>query len=119
MLALTATANKELEKKIVKSLTMEAFTIIRISPNQLNIHLASVKCAKLSLSVLAWVVNRFRQKNRQYGKTIIYCQSIESVSKVYVHLQEELGPDAYDSFKEEKSASSLLIGMYHRKTSEK
>lgn len=119
MLALTATANKELEKKIVKSLAMDSFTMIRVSPNRLNIRLASIKCAKLSPSILDWLVGKLRQENRQYEKTIIYCQSIENVSKVYVYLKEELGPDAYDSFKKEKSACSLLIGMYHRKTSER
>eukprot|EP00112_Aurelia_sp_Birch-Aquarium-sp1_P016965 Seg389.3 transcript_id=Seg389.3/GoldUCD/mRNA.D3Y31 product="Werner syndrome ATP-dependent helicase" protein_id=Seg389.3/GoldUCD/D3Y31 len=119
MLALTATASKELEKKIVKSLAMGSFTMIRISPNRLNIHLASMKCAKLNPSVLAWLVEKLRQENRLYEKTIIYCQSIENVSKLYVYLKEQLGPDAYDSFKEQKLASSMLIGMYHRKTSEK
>ena len=119
MLALTATANKELEKKIVKSLAVEAFTMIRLSPDRLNINLASIKCTKLSPSILAWVVEKLRQENRQYEKSIIYCQSIENVSKVYVYLKEQLGPDAYDSSKEETSASSLLNGMYHRKTLDK
>ena len=76
MLALTATANKEIEKKIVKSLAMEAFTMIRLSPNRLNINLASIKCAKLIPSILAWVVEKLRQENRQYEKQLFMARAL-------------------------------------------
>ena len=119
LLALTATADKDLERKTVKSLGMKSFTMIRVSPNRINICLAKVKCTKLSPTLLQWVVDGLKDKRKEYEKTIIYCQSIENVSKVYLYLKEELGSDAYDPTKRDKTANSLLIGMFHRKTLEK
>ena len=116
LLALTATANKVTERKIVKSLGIRNFTMLRVSPNRLNIRLSKMKVAKLTPSILNWVVDGLRQEKEKYNKTIIYCQSIEAVSKVFTFLREELGQCAYDSTKEEQSVNSLLIGMYHRKT---
>lgn len=119
LLALTATADKDLERKTVKSLGMKSFTMIRVSPNRINICLAKVKCKQLSTTVLQWLVDGLKNERKLYEKTIIYCQSIENVSKVYLFLKEELGSDAYDPTKREKTANSLLIGMFHRKTLEK
>eukprot|EP00794_Sanderia_malayensis_P002116 gene2116-2400_t len=90
-----------------------------MSPNRLNIRLSLVKCSKLTTSVLDWVVNGIKAERREYEKTIIYCQSIENVSKLYLFLKEELGSCAYDPLKRDNSGNSLLIGMYHRKTSGK
>ncbi len=118
MLALTATADKNMEKKIVRSLAMSSFALIRMSPNRLNIRLSLVRCTKLTTSVLDWVVQGIKTKGRNYEKTIIYCQSIENVSKVYLFLKEELGFYAYgESLKQDNN--SLLIGILHRNTLEK
>ena len=116
MLALTATADKDLEKKIVKSLSMQSFTMIRASPNRLNIHLMKVKCPTLNPSLLEWIVEGLRKQKRNFEKTIIYCQSIENVSKVFLFLKEELGREAFDILSREKSTNNMLIGMYHKMT---
>ena len=80
VMALTATADKGIESRTVKSLSMKTFNLIRVNPNRLNICLANVKCTQLSLTVLSWLMEGIRQYRREYEKTIIYCQSIEMVS---------------------------------------
>eukprot|EP00794_Sanderia_malayensis_P017125 gene17126-18846_t len=119
MLALTATANKETERKIVKSLAMKRYTLIRVSPNKLNIRLSCVKVKKLHPELLKWVVDGLRRQNNKYPKTLIYCQSIENVSKVFVYLKEELGDDMYDVTKVERNVDALLVGIFHCKALEK
>eukprot|EP00794_Sanderia_malayensis_P004128 gene4126-4682_t len=119
VLALTATANSLTEKKIVKSLGMTKFSLIRVSPNRLNIRLSVVKFAKLDPKLLSWIVEGLKKESGAYQKTIIYCQSVENVAKVFVYFKEELGDDVYDSSKREKSIDTLLLGMYHRKTLDK
>eukprot|EP00794_Sanderia_malayensis_P001713 gene1712-1911_t len=119
VLALTATANSLTEKKIVKSLGMKKFSLIRVSPNRLNIRLSVVKFAKLDPKLLSWIMDGLKKESGAYQKTIIYCQSVENVAKVFVYFKEELGDDVYDSSKQEKSIDTLLLGMYHRKTLDK
>ncbi len=101
----------------MKSLAMKNFTMIRVSPNRLNIRLCCIKLSKYDPSVLSWVVDGLKAERNTFPKTIIYCQSIEKVFEVFVLLKDELCKYAY--LKEDEGLDDLLIGMFHRKTLEK
>ena len=75
LLALTATANKVTERKIVKSLGIRNFTMLRVSPNRLNIRLSKMKVAKLTPSILNWVVDGLRQEHRKDLTHSILCKN--------------------------------------------
>eukprot|EP00112_Aurelia_sp_Birch-Aquarium-sp1_P011095 Seg2340.6 transcript_id=Seg2340.6/GoldUCD/mRNA.D3Y31 product="ATP-dependent DNA helicase RecQ" protein_id=Seg2340.6/GoldUCD/D3Y31 len=118
VLALTATANSLTEKKIVKSLAVKSYPLILVTPNSLNIRLSIVKYS-MDPKLLYWVVDGIKKESGSYRKTIIYCQSVENVAKVFVYLKEELGHHMYDSSKQGKSVDTLLLEMYLRKTLDK
>ena len=66
MLVLSATANKNLEKKIVKFLSMQSFTVIRTSPNRLNIHFEKVKCPKLQPILTRMDSRMFKKREKEF-----------------------------------------------------
>ena len=111
VLALTEIANSLTEEKIVKSLAMKSISLIRLNPNRLNIRLSIVKYTKFVPKLLYWVVEGMKKGSGSYPKTVIYCQSVENVAKVFVYFEEELGDDMYDSSKQGKSVDTLLLGM--------
>lgn len=119
MLALTATADKQTEKSIVKSLCMKRCLMLRVSPNRLNIGLFVFKRKKLVVGELQWIVDGLKKEREQFPKSIVYCKSIEDVAKVFTHIKEELGDISLYSSPCQSSSKSPLIGMYHRKTPDK
>ncbi len=83
VLAHTATADKQTEKHIIKSLCMKKCLVLRVSPNRLNVALYVFKKKKLLTSDLKWIVDGLRTDRGNFPKTIVYCQIIESVTKVF------------------------------------
>ena len=57
------------------------------------------------LTTYAWTVLNLK-------KNIIYCRSIDTVSKIFLTLKDSLGPDAY--FDKNKQADNILVEMYHK-----
>ncbi len=78
MLAVTATADKQTEKDIVKSLCKNL--MLRVSPNRPNIRLFVFKRTKLEK----------KTKREKCPKSIVYCQNIEAVAKVFTIFKLEL-----------------------------
>ena len=119
VVALTATADKATQKKIVKSLALRrGYTSIHVSPNRKNVTLHVVKVNKLVPSVhLRWLFTLVQSLHEKLPKTIIYCKTIAVVAEIYRSIVWELGKDALISNTTGEQAS--IVGMFHRKSLEK
>ena len=77
------------------------------------------KCKKLEPNLLLqWLLNRIRQDKEKVDKVLIYCKSIGLISKLFSFFKEELLDDIYHPTAPRKSGEHMIVGMYHRKTSE-
>ena len=119
VVALTATADKATQKKIVKSLALRrGCTSIHVSPNRKNVTLHVVKVNKLVPSVhLHWLFTLVQSLHEKLPKTIIYCKTIAVFAEIYRSIVWELGKDALISNTTDEQTS--IVGMFHRKSLEK
>ena len=72
VLALTATATKEVRKDVVKSLGLRKDRVeITISPNRTNIYLYTAKVSDKISESFAWLVEKLRKEGVQMQQTIL------------------------------------------------
>ena len=117
MCALTATADKKTQKKIVKSFALKKYKFISVSPNRKNVRLHVTKVKRLSPEKqLSWLEKELREKNTECSKTVIYCKSLKSISDLYEYFTQVLGEDVFSNRAEEQTTEHMLVAMYHRKT---
>ncbi|XP_078607414.1 recQ-like DNA helicase BLM [Branchiostoma floridae x Branchiostoma japonicum] len=116
ILALTASAELQSTKKVVRILHLQNAHVVKASPNRLNIRLSVVKTEFDSWVCLDWIVKELRKKGLDMDHIIIYSPSIFLAGRVYNYLQSELGDDAWVG---EQCSANLLIGMYHAPTWQK
>ncbi|KXJ11319.1 Werner syndrome ATP-dependent helicase [Exaiptasia diaphana] len=118
VLALTATATKEVTRKTVEALGLKNnYMNIRVSPNRSNIFLYKERTTN-DLSCFSWIINSLRETKEKSPKCIIYCKRQVDCGYLYRHFMQELGENAYVTNTSHESKNSL-IGMYHSKTLQK
>ncbi|XP_019628707.1 PREDICTED: uncharacterized protein LOC109473272 [Branchiostoma belcheri] len=114
VLALTASADMETRKDIVRLLNLNRDTVfVERSPNRTNIRLAAVRIKPSDYSCLDWIVSGVQREGNNFGKTIVYCKDFKTVGAVYCHLVASLGDQAYVG---EKLSRNCRVGMYHSET---
>ncbi|XP_070550683.1 uncharacterized protein [Ptychodera flava] len=104
VLALTATASKEVQSQIKDNLCLHDCKVINVCPNKDNIRYSVLKIPTDIPSTLYWMVDKLREEKEDFPRTIIYCSSIDLTAKLYHY------------FKVEYPASVDYIGMYHSET---
>lgn len=113
VLALTASADLESREVVRKQLHFQNCNNIIVSPNRPNIRLAVRGLQSNSLDCFDWLVNNLKERGLEMSPVIIYCRTINTVTRVYLYLKAELGNSAWVG---EKVGENLLIGMYHSYT---
>lgn len=113
VLALTASADLESREVVRKQLHFQNCSNIIASPNRPNIRLSVRRLKTDSLDCFDWLINNLKHRGLEMSPVIIYCRTINTVTRVYLYLKAELGDSAWVG---EKVGENLLIGMYHSYT---
>lgn len=114
LLALTASADLHSRNIVMRQLHFQNANIITVSPNRPNIRLGVRRLQTDHLDCFDWLVKDLKEKGLNMLPIIIYCRTINTVTRVFCHLKAELGESAWVG--EEKIGKNLLIGMFHSQT---
>uniref|UniRef100_A0A8C6WGN0 DNA 3'-5' helicase n=1 Tax=Neogobius melanostomus TaxID=47308 RepID=A0A8C6WGN0_9GOBI len=68
---------------------------IIVSPNRVNIRLSVRRLTTDSLDCFDWLVRDLKEKGLEMLPIIIYCRTINTVVRVFLHLKAELGDSAW------------------------
>lgn len=115
-MALTATADLDSRAIIKRQLHLENATEVSISPNRTNIRLGLKTVSSNGLDCLDWLVKELKALGPSMSHTIIYCQTLKAVGKVFCYLKAELGEDCWVNRDPEHKAENSLIGIFHSQT---
>ena len=91
VMALTATATKRTRKYVCKKLSMSAPVVISQSPNKENIKY--IVCLKEGTipDVMAPLVDEVKAKRVAMPRVIIFANTYEAYSEIYLHFKRRLG----------------------------
>ncbi|XP_078583384.1 putative ATP-dependent DNA helicase RecS [Branchiostoma floridae x Branchiostoma japonicum] len=97
ILALTASADPQTRKDIVRLLNMSKDTkFVEGCPNRINIRLSANRIKPTdNLSCLHWIVSGVKENPTEFGKVLIYCKEFDKCGAVWCHLKAALGDQAY------------------------
>ena len=119
VLALTATATKEVRKD-VKSLGLcEDRVEITVSPNRTNIFLYTAKVSDKISESFAWLVEKLRKEGVQMQQTIVYCKCLKDCGGWFKYFKFILGENACHPCDAEHSSKNCLITQFHYSTLQK
>ena len=111
--ALTATASEDTRKRICQSLEMIDPTVIALSPNRMNLRYSVYNVSADIEERFLWLVEELRSEQVKMAKTLVFCKSIASCSRLYVFFDFSLQKAGYvDGVTKLENA---LFGMYHAK----
>jgi ATP-dependent DNA helicase RecQ len=89
MMARTATATKEMQRKIKKLLQMDSPMELSDSPNRNNIVILVDKHSS-STDVFSSICHKIDVERENYPRTLVFCKTILDVSKVYIAITDSL-----------------------------
>ncbi|XP_023930264.1 ATP-dependent DNA helicase hus2/rqh1 [Lingula anatina] len=113
-MALTATASRRTQQKVMKTLNMKKPHKIVRSPCRANIKLVVHKVDKSLETTFAWLVMELRTYKQTMPKVLIYCKSVKECADIYAMLLAELGQDGrVDSSKPPSSHNRLFAMFFH------
>ncbi|XP_048739616.1 ATP-dependent DNA helicase RecQ-like [Ostrea edulis] len=105
VIALSATSTVKIQKRVSKQLSFGPNTVeIVMSPNKANIKYSISKVSSDLEMAMSWLVDGIQHLQSDFPKTLLYCSSINDVSKLYTYLIKEL------------DGTSPLIEMFHSET---
>ncbi len=111
VMALTATATKQVRQAVIRTLGMKTPHIIAYSPCKKNIMYAVSTFSSLEQSFEPFIT-RLRNDRTEFPRMIIYARSFDMCSNIYLYFKNELGED----FTEPSDAPDLsrfrLVDMY-------
>jgi superfamily II DNA helicase RecQ len=87
VLALTATANKEMHNRLAKYLGMKRIEHIVISPNKNNLRFTVLRADK-QLHCFDWLMHLMLERKGETPFTIIFCRTVNDIVSLLTHLQE-------------------------------
>lgn len=92
MLALSATCTNEIRQEVIQALSMEDAKHIIIAPDKSNIKNSVFKTGRTMEPSLFWLIDELRENMECFPRTLIYCNSIQDVARVFNYFKTEL-PD--------------------------
>lgn len=119
VLALTGTADQETQKVICYTLARTDATKLFFSPNRSNLRFKIDNVRKtLMLTTLDWIVHLVKNKNTETPKTVIFCDTIYSLTQVVNYLIMKLGIHGFYP-SSSKQRKDCLVGIFRSMTQEK
>ena len=122
VIALTATASKEVRDMILKDLSMnENVYKLTVDPNKQNIKYWVFETTRLRGDIskdFDWLVNLLRIEKENTPRMIIFFRKIDHIADVFEHLETSLGEQAYINYSKSGTNDdrNRLFDMYHLKT---
>ena len=116
--ALTATASKQVEGVITKSLSMINYEYIGRCPDRNNIRYAvmKVKCKNVKEN-FKWLINELKEHGQKSTKYLVFCRNHKTVNKCYSTLLNALKEKAHINTEDGKrNFQTRLIAMFHSNT---
>jgi len=114
IVCLSATVTQSVYNDVLSKLqlTESDVSITAIPPDRPNIYLEVKRQSSYDIERdLQWVVEDLKAKKQTCDKTIIFAQSINEVSRIYIALLSSLGTDAYvDGIKDPQRR---MLSMFH------
>jgi superfamily II DNA helicase RecQ len=114
-LALTATADEEMRKRLVKFIGFKDYCRVIVSHNKNNIRFNIIK-ADSHLKCLNWLVEMMREKKEHTPFTLIFCQVVNDIVFILSYLLMELGSSGLYARGHLPQQQSCLIGVYYSQT---
>lgn len=98
VVALSATCTQNIKKRVTKQVCFGPNTVeIFKSPNKANIKLSACKVSNELEIAMTWLVDGLKQLAGDFSKTLLYCYSINDVSKLYSYFSKELDEETFGS----------------------
>jgi ATP-dependent DNA helicase RecQ len=115
-LALTATADEDMRKRLAKFIGFprDHFRII-VSPNKNNIRFTIIKADK-HLNCLNWLVEIIRDKKEHTPFTLMFCQVVNDIVFIMSCLLMQLGSSNFYVIGDTPEQQSSLVGVYYSQT---
>lgn len=116
LLAITATADCDMRKRLCSYLALKNPKQVVISPNNDNIRY-TVLAADKQLGCFNWLVELMKKEKLNTPHTIIFCHTVSDIVTIFSMLLMKLGKDAYieGSLPHNKRC---LVGVYYSATPE-
>ena len=114
LLALSATVNQQILSDLQSILKLENtdFEIVSKIPDRPNIFLEVKHQSSYDFEQdLFWIVEGLKTEGENYPKTVIFAQTVSTVSDIYEFLMDSLEEDAYGS--SFKNPQNRLVSMFH------
>ena len=112
IMALTATATKTTRKCVCNTLGMKHPTVVTQSPNKQNIkYIVNTKAASLE-EMFAPLVEELRLNRTSMDRVIIFGQSYDDCSRIYLFLKSRLGKQLTEPIGAPKLARFALCNMF-------
>ena len=92
VMALSATCTQKILHRVMRVLNFntKTTTVISVSPNRSNIKLNVMRVATSVEESMYWFVDALETHKQNFPKTIVYCNSIQDVSRIYSFLVNEV-----------------------------
>lgn len=117
ILALTATTTIKVKQDIMTHLHLRQpdTDIVSRLPDRPNIFLDVTKKVKQEPEEeLKWLVDHIKEKGTSCKKILIYCRSLDMVSRVYLDIKDALGSYAFKD--QTRSIENSIVEMFHKLT---
>ena len=95
VLALTATATRNVYEVVRKSLCMKEPVVVAKSPNRSNIRYSVVRVSRELDKSFEWLINELRRKRSKLDRVIVFCRSISTCTNLYKLFISVLQEDSY------------------------
>ena len=116
VLALTATVTSETRGQIIKSLDMANCKMVSVSPNKPNIYYSVIRRGDTIDEDLSFVTSDLISNSINAKRILIYCQSLDMCSFLYIYFHSVLGDASYHPRGAPQISDNRLFGMFHAKT---
>ncbi|XP_062603504.1 ATP-dependent DNA helicase RecQ-like [Saccostrea cucullata] len=106
LLALSATRTNNIKRRVYRVLGLDPAhtTELTVSPNKPNIKLIVKKVDKNIETSMCWLIDALDDLEDQFPRTLVYCNSISDVSKLYCYVVSE------------NNQLQKLVDMFHSET---
>lgn len=111
-MALTATATKETQRVICRSLGMKKPAVVSTSPNKPNIFYKVIMKVKEVDDAFGLLVDEIREKRTSMGRTVVFCRTYEHCTHIYHFLRSKLGEDMSEPKGYVNHPSLRLVDMF-------
>ena len=115
VMCLTATATREIQKHVITILGLKNPKVIAVSPSKANI-VYKVKLEDDLIKLVMPLVDKLKDQQSNFPKTIIYCQKLSECGKLYLLFKSFMGQHFTDPVDAPDMPEYRMVDMFHSST---